>query len=355
MGRNQQKDEPVIPHINAMGTAVPDNDQHQYYISWAKNKLPRHKHNIFSRMAKQSGIEHRWSVLADWRDYYDAPCLPGTASRMARYAEHAPQLASKAVRALGNSFIPEQISHIVVASCTGFVAPGIDQMLLKTLGLRDSTERLLVGFMGCYAAVIALRNARHIVRSDPAACVLVVTVELSSLHLTETEDIESLLAMLQFGDGAAAAIVSARSEGIALGRSFSAGITDTGDLITWTIGDQGFLMNLSGRVPGIIATTLADPTFRNKITQDCPINDVTHWAVHAGGRSILDAVERGLALSPGSLNVSRDVLRDRGNMSSATLMFVLERLYHKRLKGHGVALAFGPGMAVEGFMFGGPA
>jgi predicted naringenin-chalcone synthase len=310
-------------------------------------------------MAARSGIAHRWSVLPPTRDggspvavggFYDIDPHPGTAERMALYAALAPALAIAAVAALTEQIALGEITHLVVASCTGFVAPGIDQRIARTLGLKPSIERLLIGFMGCYAAVAAVRSARHIVRSDPTARVLVVTVELSTLHLQTDTTIEPLLAMLQFGDGAAAALVTADATGLAIDTPFATTLPDSDALIRWDITDRGFAMHLSGEVPGRIATGLADPDFARAATGGHDIAGIDGWAVHAGGRSILDAVESALHLSADALADSRAVLRDCGNMSSATLMFVLARLLNRRIE-RGVALAFGPGLAAEGFGF----
>ena len=204
--------------LNAIGTAVPDHDIHAAFIAWARAQVADERNaRLFDRMAARSGIGHRWSVLPRGADggspvapggFYAAG-LPGTTARMRVYAEAAPALALAAIDRLREQAALDGITHLVVASCTGFVAPGVDQILAVRLGLAPSVERLLIGFMGCYAAVAALRNARHIVRSDPQARVLVVTVELSTLHLQATGALEPLLAMLQFGDGAAAALVTA--------------------------------------------------------------------------------------------------------------------------------------------------
>nr|WP_253201127.1 type III polyketide synthase [Sphingomonas quercus] len=299
-------------------------------------------------MAERSGIVHRWSVLPHAPDggspvapggFYDGGAMPSTGVRMARYAEAAPALAERAVRALGET---GPVSHLVVASCTGFVAPGVDQLLAARLGLPGDVERTLIGFMGCYAAVAALRTAHHIVRSTPAARVLVVTVELSTLHLQPEERLEPLLAMLQFGDGAAAALVTAEPGGLSIEQPFSETLPDSEGLIRWTIGDHGFAMHLSGAVPQRIGEALATPDLRARLAGE-------RIAVHAGGRSILDAVEHALALPGDALAASRAVLREHGNMSSSTLMFTLARLLGQA--GDGVAVAFGPGLAAEGFRF----
>ena len=307
-------------------------------------------------MASRSGIAHRYSVLPTGTNggspvcdsgFYAEDVLPSTAERMQLYAHHAPELALKAISQLGPL---GEVTHLIVASCTGFVAPGIDQILAGRLGLASSVERLLIGFMGCYAAITALRSARHIVRSDPHARVLIVSVELSTLHLQPDQAIEPLLAQLQFGDGAAAAIVTSSGPGLSITTPFAETLPTSSELIRWTVGDQGFAMHLSGEVPGRIAEGLKSGRFQKHLTGDKPLASIDAWAVHAGGRSILDAVEHGLGLSPDALSVSREVLKKFGNMSSATLMFALAGFFQRQPE-NGIALAFGPGLAAEGFRF----
>lgn len=345
--------------INAIGCAVPDHDVHRAFIAWAERQIgEEHERAVFRRMAERSGIERRWSVLpptagggspVDPGGFY-ASDIPPTSLRMSRYAEFAPDLAMRAISHLAGQVPLGDISHLVVASCTGFVAPGIDQIIAGQLGI-SGAERTLIGFMGCYAAVAALRTARHIVRSEPAARVLVVTVELSTLHLQDLRQIESLLAMLQFGDGAAAALVTAEDSGLAIDRPFAISLDDSADLIRWSIGDSGFEMHLSGQVPGRIQTALRDETVRRQILGSDEPAAIGSWAVHAGGRSILDAVQHGLGLDEQALAVSRSVLARFGNMSSSTLMFILADLLAQNRPGNGIALAFGPGLAAEGFHF----
>lgn len=352
--RRRKKSRVREAYLNAIGTAVPSHDVHAAFIDWATARIDDARdRKLFARMVQRAGIEHRWSVLPYAPGggspvcpggFYAEDVLPGTAARMKVYAEASPRLALQAIDAL--DFDAEGITHLVVASCTGFVAPGIDQIIARRLGLAPSVERLLVGFMGCYAAVSALRSARHIVRSEPEARVLVVTVELSSLHLQPDQALEPLLAMLQFGDGAAAALVTADPVGLALDAPFATTLPESDELIRWDIGDQGFAMHLSGEVPGRIAAALSEPAMRDSILD----GGADGWAVHAGGRSILDAVETALDLGQGALADSREVLRQFGNMSSSTLMFVLARLIGRPIE-RGIALAFGPGLAAEGFRF----
>jgi len=340
-----------IARINAISGAIPSTDVDSDYRLWAQGNLPDPRESrLFGRMAERSGIDHRWSVLGEEASlepgrFYTRDTQPTTGERMAVYAREAPQLALQAIAGL-----PElgAVTHLVVASCTGFVAPGIDQIIARTLGLGSDVERVVVGFMGCYAGVTALRTAGHIVRSQPEARVLVVSVELCSLHLQADASLESMLAMAQFSDGAAAAIVSAEDAGLAMGENLSATLEDSASLITWTIGDTGFAMNLSGEVAGRLAHALSEPALATRVRNG---HDIGAWAVHPGGKSILDAVERAFALPQGALAESREVLRSCGNMSSATILFVLQQMMARRPES-GVALAFGPGLAMEGFRFG---
>jgi predicted naringenin-chalcone synthase len=204
--------------------------------------------------------------------------------------------------------------------------------------------------MGCYAAINALKLARHIVRSEPRARVLILNLELCTLHLKETADIEQVLSFLLFGDGCAAAIVSADPVGTALDSFRAVLVPDTRDLITWSIRDCGFDMVLSGEVPAAIHDALHDHSA--EILDGAPVGAIDLWAVHPGGRTVLDAVERAFALAPAKLAASRDTLRRYGNMSSATVMFVLDKL--QRAGGGrrtGCAMSFGPGLIAETMLF----
>ena len=281
-------------YLNRVATVVPRHDVHARFVEFAGELLEGTRGRpLFDRMATRSGIEHRWSVLGEEDARLDEGIgfyggePPTTAARMAIYAREAPALALKAIAGLPELGEP---THLVVASCTGFVAPGIDQIIARRLGLADTIERVLIGFMGCYAAIVALRASRHIVRSEPDARVLVVTVELSSLHLQDETAIEPLLAMLQFGDGAAAGIVSAEPTGIELGQPFAATLGDSAELIRWTITDTGFAMHLDGAVPGRIGDALGDADFVATVT---------------GGAVPADLFAQGAAAVPAASSVMR--------------------------------------------------
>ena len=346
----------TIAHINRIGTARGRHEVARIFIEWAETRLTERRDlAIFRRMAGRSGIDQRWSVIPPAPNggsptceggFYGDAAFPPTSARMAAYAEAAPELSLAAIEKLGPL---GPITHLVVASCTGFTAPGIDQIIQRRLGLPSSTQRTLIGFMGCYAAVSALRTADHIVRSEPDARVLVINVELPTLHLQPDDTVELILAQMLWSDGASAAIVSAEPEGIALGRFFAATLAESADSMRWAIGDTGFVMHLGGDVPGRIGEAIAhDDDLKQAIG---PIEGVDGWAIHAGGRSILDAVQNGLGIAPEALRHSRRVLAENGNMSSATIMFVLAATMADRVPDEGVAIAFGPGLAAEGFRF----
>ena len=292
----------MIAHINRIGTAVPPHEVHAAFSAFVGHALADPKHRrLFDRMVQRAGIDRRFSFLepvalpdggiGDTQGFYGTGAWPTTAQRMARYEAWAPELAMQAIDALDLGGGAGGITHLIVASCTGFVAPGIDQIVAARAGLHPNVERTLVGFMGCYAAVNALRLAHHIVRSEPQARVLTVNLELCTLHFQRTLELEKLLAMLLFGDGCAAALVTAEPHGIALTDFRAATIDASSDAITWRIGEQGFDMHLGGEVPIRIGQALArDLGDTAGLLRGADPGDYAHWAVHAGGRSILDAV-----------------------------------------------------------------
>jgi alpha-pyrone synthase len=204
----------------------------------------------------------------------------------------------------------------------------------------------MIGFMGCYAAINGLKQARHIVRSEPRESVLMVNLELCSLHLNETQDLEEVLSFLIFGDGCAASLISSEPAGLEIDGFRAMQLDGTRKLITWRIGDLGFDMMLSGRVPREIAKELRAQT------DSLQPHEVDLWAVHPGGRSVLDAVQDGLGLCPEALRASRRVLSEFGNMSSASVMFVMHELMGKTQPGRrGCAISFGPGITAETMRF----
>lgn len=349
----------VPVYLERIATATFDHNVHQAFVNYAHGMLddPRTR-TLFLRMAERSGIDARYSLLqvagvagsesVDAQALYQLGRFPSTAERMKLYQRFAPRLMR---RALDNLALSEeekrQIRHVIVTSCTGFYAPGLDFDAADYLGLDSSVERTMIGFMGCYAAMNALKQARHIVRSQPADSVLVINLEICTLHLQESQDLGEVLSFLIFGDGCAASLIGARPRGLALTGFKAIRLQDTADLITWHIGDQGFDMVLSGQVPLAVGKALA--MHKAELLAG---DSVSLWAVHPGGRSILDAVEEALDLAPGALQASREVLRRYGNMSSATVMFVLRSLMQSAQAGAlGCAMSFGPGLTAETMSF----
>jgi alpha-pyrone synthase len=345
--------------INRVATSVPPHDVHATFISFATDILedPRMK-TVLHRVASRSGIEHRYSYLQmkkplhkgsiDASKVFRPGHFPSTGARMQLFEKLAPRLAFQALDAL--RLTPAElgrIRHVIVTCCTGFYAPGLDFNIVDHLGLPSSVERTMIGFMGCYAAMNALKLARHIVRSEPQGSVLIVNLELCTLHLQETQNIAEMLSFLIFGDGCSASLVSSDATGLEISSFTAFEIPGTRELISWRIGESGFDMMLSGQVPNEIGGSLSA---LGKTNPDGDAIDL--WAIHPGGRSVLDAVETSLSLTPDRLRDSRAILSCYGNMSSATIMFVLEEMMKTAESGQkGCAMSFGPGLAAETMYF----
>ncbi len=345
--------------INRIATAVPRHDVHAGFISFANEMFadPQMK-LIFQRMAKRSGIDHRYSYLQtdkplqdgalDAFELYRSGSFPSTGLRMQLFERFAPILARQALDAL--ALTPEErgsIRHVIVTCCTGFYAPGLDFDIIAHLGLPASVERTMIGFMGCYAAINAVKLARHIVRSKPEDSVLVVNLELCTLHLQQTQNLDEMLSFLLFGDGCAASLISGDPKGFEIESFEALPIRDTRNLMTWRVRDFGFDMQLSGRVPGEIRKSLAANG-----REVLGAAQIDLWAIHPGGRSVLNAVEEGLSLASDRLESSRTILARYGNMSSATIMFVLAEMMQNAQSGlKGCAMSFGPGLTAETMHF----
>jgi predicted naringenin-chalcone synthase len=363
-------------YLNRIATAVPDHDVHSAFVAFADQLLAEapdaRTRALFNRMASRSGIEHRYSILAPhaapdpapnedpsagsefWinaHEFYRRGSFPVTAHRMQIFEQFAPVLMRRAVDRLHLTAAERRsITHVLVTTCTGLYAPGLDFDIVDHLGLCPSVERTMIGFMGCYAAINGLKTANHILRSEPHARVLMVNLELCSLHLQESHDLEQVLSFLLFADGCAASLLSAEPAGLALESFRAVLVPGTRELITWKIRGLGFDMFLSGQVPPALARSL--DSCGADILGRYTAADITLWGVHPGGRTILDAVERSLALPPAALTASRHVLECFGNMSSATVMFVLEELMRSAQPGErGCAMSFGPGLTAETMLF----
>ncbi len=332
---------------------------------WARDDRER---RLVRAIYRSSGIERRHSVIRNYDG--DGPDSffrrgidgtlegPGTAARNAVFATESRHLSVALARKILDAcpgIDAGNVTHVVTVSCTGFYNPGPDYHIVRDLGMSPGTERYHLGFMGCYAAFPALRMAVRFCEADPAAVVLVQCLELCSLHLQLSGTEDTILANSLFSDGTAAAIVSAREP--ASGRSayriegFHGTLVPCGEQdMAWRIGDHGFDIALSSYVPKIIGANIREFVEPSLSAAGLSIADVDLWAVHPGGRSIIDQVQRSLSLRAEQVRESREVLRRYGNMSSVSILFVLAEIL-ERLSGDGgkrvCAVAFGPGLTVE--------
>ena len=332
---------------------------------WAADERTR---RIIRALYRQSGIERRHSVVTNFAVKGDdgffgpgpdgARHEPGTAARNDIFARESRRLSVGLARRIldgGPGVGPGDVTHVVTVSCTGFYNPGPDYYIVTELGIPPSAQRYHLGFMGCYAALPALRMAAQFCEANPQAVVLVMCIELCSLHLQLKGDEDNLLANSLFSDGAAAAIVSARAPdpgraAYRIGDFHSALVTSGEQDMAWRIGDHGFDIALSSYVPKIIGANIRAFVEPSLARSGLAPGDIATWAVHPGGKAIIDQVQGSLGLDPGQVRASRDVLRNYGNMSSATILFVLRDVLREG-PGEDVdgvcALAFGPGLTVE--------
>ena len=359
-----------MSHLLSISTAVPEHSTPQHKTARFMRNVASHTtgmdhdHPMLQKLQRfydKSGIERRYSVLEDYTkddpeafEFYgknwNLDPFPTTAQRMQQYKRHAVPLAVRAGRqALKDAGVsPQEVTHLIMTTCTGFFAPGPDVLVAKHLELRSSVQRLQIGFMGCYAGFNGMRQAAAILAYDPKAVVLQVCVELCTLHYQRDADLDSIVANCLFADGCAAAVWGGpeRAQGaIAHLVDFGSEVDDDSlDDMKWDIGDHGFRMGLSPQVPKTIEREL-----RGFVQSLSALGDVDLWAVHPGGRAILDAARDALELDESQLEVARGVLRDFGNMSSATIFFVLSRILSRATPDQRVmALGFGPGLTLEG-------
>jgi predicted naringenin-chalcone synthase len=331
------------------------------------------------RVFSRCGVGHRGTVLRrpddpgidSVRAFYGPPAVAGergptTATRMDRYAAEAPPLAERAARAAlaAAGLAPAAVTHLITVSCTGFHAPGLDVELITRLALPPHVRRTHIGFMGCHAAFNALAAARDAVRADPAATVLVCCVELSTLHFAYGWRPEKLIANALFADGAAACVLGAPAAPPPCPppppppppRTPPPPPPDSRDAMTWTVGDHGFEMTLSAALPDLIGRHIRPWCEAWLAEQGLALADISHWAIHPGGPRILAAARDALGLVDADLHASTAVLHAHGNMSSATILFVLNHLTRPlpaappRDPGLCLAIGFGPGLMAEALL-----
>lgn len=308
-----------------------------------------------------AGIDYRYSVIpdysspvADWKFYPQAESMepfPNLELRMTWYQRYAATLSMDAIRKCLAEGKQEAagITHLITVSCTGMSAPGLDLELMELLDLPRQVNRTSINFMGCYAAIHALKQAHAICTADASARVLIVCTELCTLHFQKTETADNVAASLLFGDGAAAVLLKGapQEQGLVI-RDFYSEVVPKGKKdMAWELSSTGFLMTLSGYIPELVATDFAPLVKRALERYGLSLEAIRHWCIHPGGKRILQAVEKSLALASGELQAGYEVLQQYGNMSSPTLLFVLKRMLDAGLKGPLVAAAFGPGLTME--------
>ena len=328
-------------------------------------KLNEENERKLKAVFRLSGIKSRYSVLSDYAfkdpkdwTFYSKEGLANTGDRMGVYQKEALPLVEKALNPILEKHEPSSFTHLITVSCTGMFAPGLDIQMVKKWGMRPNIERTSIQFMGCFAAINALKTANHICRSNPDANVLIVCIELCTLHFQSEFNEDNLLANTLFGDGAACVVVNSESiNSLYSIDGFESVIDDNSEEeMAWNIGNTGFEMKLTSYVPNIIQEKIRKLTDLLMVRFGKQLSDIKHFAIHPGGKRILEAVEKGLGLTKEQNKAAYEVLGKYGNMSSPTVLFVLNKLQAEVKKGDQVlSFAFGPGLTMESMLLKGNA
>jgi alpha-pyrone synthase len=353
-----------LSYITSIETAVPDFCHAQealaaFYMRATDDNSIKRK---IKAVSEKAAIEKRYSVLKDYssepKDFTFFPQtatlepLPGLNQRMAVFKTAALELSLKAILKIRNFEQQKKtITHIITVTCTGLFAPGLETELIKVLDLSPHTQRSSINFMGCNAAIIALNQANNICNTIPNAKVLVVCTELCTLHFQKNYSDDYILSTALFGDGAAAVLVDANppkdNRPVKINGFYSQLIHEGENEMAWQISESGFIMNLTsyvsdlinGQMQNLLAAVSIDPA------------KIALWAIHSGGKRILDDFSKTLRLAPDSLKESYAILKNYGNMSSATVLFVLKQVLennrHVPANSAIFSAAFGPGLSIE--------
>jgi predicted naringenin-chalcone synthase len=314
---------------------------------------------------QHSGIEHRYSTIPDysreikdWKFYPQTENLepfPSLEHRIALFNKYASPLSVTAIRETINGFIHgHEITHLITVSCTGMSAPGLDLQIMELMDLPKNIYRTSVNFMGCYAAIHALKMADAICKNEQEAKVIIVCTELCTLHFQKEATVDNITSSLLFGDGAAAVLVTNDDypkKGLKLEHFYSEIITKGKKDMAWELSSSGFLMTLSGYVPELLEEDFSPLVKRALEKAGIEKKEITHWCIHPGGKRILDVIHQSLELKNGELVHCYDVLKDFGNMSSTTILFVLKKIMETSLSDQKIfTAAFGPGLTMETFV-----
>jgi alkylresorcinol/alkylpyrone synthase len=361
-----------LSQIRSIGTAVPqfrhEQDEILRFMSriYAFNEKER---RTLKYLYHQSGISSRYSVLSDysrepgdWTFYPPAENLepfPSLEKRMKVFNRYAVGLSARAIRnCLENKLDQKEITHLITVTCTGLSAPGLDLQLMELLDLPKNIFRTSINFMGCYAAIHALKLADALCQADPEARVLIVCTELCTLHFQQQATTDNITSSLLFGDGSAAVLVTGagdKSKGFPLLGFYGEVMPKGKQDMSWELSSTGFAMTLSSYVPTLIEEDFEKLVRQALDKQGISRDQITHWSIHPGGKRILEAIEKSLSLPKEKLDKSYQVLREYGNMSSPTILFVLKEILSgldKNQTQKVFGAAFGPGLTMETFIIG---
>jgi predicted naringenin-chalcone synthase len=359
-----------MAHILDIATAVPEftvskEELVEFYSKALTSMGSDSIKQKLSFLNEKTKIQKRYSCIPDFnmKDYElftNGDFNQSIERRTTIYKEKILPLASKAIDKLllKTTVKPEEITHLITVSCTGVFAPGIEFFISEYYGLQH-TEKLALNFLGCYAAIKALKHAKYIADANPNACILIISAELCSLHFLPSLSDEDIVANLLFADGAAATIVCGNKNKhienkitLTIDEIGSSYIPDTLDLMTWNITSLAFKMYLNKNIVNAIKDNIY-PVVTNFLDGDKP----DHWAIHPGGVRIVEAVKDSLSLTENDIEDSMSVLKNYGNMSSPTILFVLKKILNKiKFDNHRenkkiFSCAFGPGLSVEMISF----
>ncbi len=358
--------------VISIATAVPANKYNQDELFSFADKIfckAEDETRKLKFMYRQSGISNRYSVIPDFNgcpakrvlfpQANDLEPFPALEQRMQLYMEHAAPLSVQAIEdCIKGRINKNEITHLITVSCTGISAPGLDLQVMDMMDLPNSIMRTSVNFMGCYAAVHALKLADSFCKSTENANVIIVCTELCTLHFQKTISIDNMTASLLFGDGSAAILVqndSSKEKGIRLNSFFSDVSFKGKNEMAWEVSSKGFLMTLTGYVPALIKEDFKELVTKAMAAAKEDVSAITHWCIHPGGKQILQSICSSLDIDQCHLKYAYEVLNDYGNMSSASILFVLKKILQEfnaappQKSALVFGAAFGPGLTMETF------
>jgi len=358
-----------LSKIISIGLALPPHKHKQddilkfMQLVYAMNNADNRK---LKYLYHHSGIDYRYSVIPDysrdvnaWEFYPQTENLdpfPSLEQRISMFNKTAGPLSVTAIQECIHGLINgDEITHLITVSCTGMSAPGLDLQVMELMDLPQNIYRTSINFMGCYAAIHGLKIADAICRSEKNAKVMIVCTELCTLHFQKEPTVDSIASSLLFGDGAAAVLVTNNEynkKGLRLDQFYSEVISKGKKDMAWELSSSGFLMTLSGFVPELLEEDFNPLVTKALEKANVDRKEIAQWCVHPGGRRILDAIHRSLSFTNGDLKYSYETLKEVGNLSSATILFVLKKIMNSGLtSGQRVfGAAFGPGLTMETFV-----